>query len=116
MSDHLKCVVAALVLALVPCLADAQPVPGQDPVAGARVFESAGCVKCHAVGGTGGKVGPDLARMARPHSFYDLASAMWNHLPRMAARMQQMGVARVALDAREAGDVAAYLYTLHYFD
>jgi len=96
--------------------AAAQPVAGQDPVAGAKVFDSAGCVKCHAVAGIGGKVGPDLSKSPRPRSFYDLASAMWNHLPRMTARMQQMGIARVTLDAREAGDVAAYLYTLHYFD
>jgi cytochrome c551/c552 len=41
---------------------------------------------------------------------------MWDHLPQMTARMQQMGIPRVKLDAREAGDLAAYLYTLHYFD
>ncbi len=93
-----------------------RPTAGQDPVAGARVFDSAGCVKCHAINGAGGKVGPDLAKSARSRSFYDLASAMWNHLPRMTARMQQMGVARVKLSAQEAGDVTAYLYTLHYFD
>ena len=106
--------VAMLLLSQAP--AGAQPVPGQDPVAGARVFESAGCVKCHAIAGAGGKVGPDLSKMARPRSFYDLAAAMWDHLPRMTARMQQMGIARVKLDARQAGDLAAYLYTLHYFD
>ena len=110
-------VVAVLAaLALFQPRAEAQAVPGQDPAAGARVFESAGCAKCHAVQGRGGKVGPDLARTTRPHSFYELASAMWDHLPRMTARMQQMGMTRVTLDAREAGDVAAFLYTLHYFD
>jgi mono/diheme cytochrome c family protein len=107
---------AVAALLLLQPRAEAQAVPGQDPAAGARVFESAGCAKCHAIQGRGGKVGPDLARTARPRSFYDLASAMWDHLPRMTARMQQIGVARVALDAREAGDLAAFLYTLHYFD
>ncbi len=107
-------VVSLLVSEAPPAMA--QAVPGQDPVAGAKVFESAGCVKCHSVAGVGGKVGPDLSKSPRPRSFYDLASAVWNHLPRMTARMQQLGIARVKLDAREAGDVAAYLYTLHYFD
>ena len=53
-----------------------------------RVFVQVNCAKCHAVQGRGGKVGPDLARTTRPHSFYELASAMWDHLPRMTARMQ----------------------------
>jgi mono/diheme cytochrome c family protein len=106
--------VVGIVLSHFP--AAAQPAPGQDPVAGARVFDSVGCVKCHAINGAGGKVGPDLAKVARPRSFYDLASAMWGHLPRMTARMEQLGISRIKLDAREAGDLAAYLYTLHYFD
>ena len=117
MSHLLMC--AALALAVMLPLAHraaAQPVPGQDPAAGARVFESAGCAKCHSIAGRGGKVGPDLSRTTRAHSFYDLAAAMWDHLPKMTARMQQMGMARVKLDAREAGDLAAFLYTQHYFD
>ena len=41
----------------------AQSVPGQDPVAGARVFvETAGCVKCHAIAGSGGRSGPTSPR------------------------------------------------------
>ena len=103
---------------LVPSLALAQPLfgPTQDPLAGERVFDAKGCVKCHAVRGVGGKVGPDLARTPRPRTFYDLAAALWNHAPKMAARMRQLGIARPQLDARETGDLAAYLFTLSYFD
>ena len=89
---------------------------GQDPVAGARVFDAKGCVKCHAIHGSGGKVGPDLSRTARPHSFYDLSAAMWNHLPRMSQRMQQLGIPRPKLDAEEAKNLVGFLYTLGYFD
>jgi len=98
--------------------AHAQPSlgPSQDPLAGARVFGTKGCVKCHSVNGVGGKVGPDLARISRPRSFYDVATAMWNHLPRMADRMKQLGITRPQLDAREAGDLVGFLYTLNYFD
>jgi mono/diheme cytochrome c family protein len=96
----------------------AQPIfgPAQDPLAGSRIFGSKGCVKCHSVNGVGGKVGPDLGRIARPHSFYDLATAMWNHLPRMVDRMKQLGIARPQLDARETADLVAFLYSLGYFD
>jgi cytochrome c551/c552 len=96
----------------------AQPVfsAAQDPLAGSRVFGSKGCVKCHAVNGVGGSVGPDLGRIAQPRTFYDLAAAMWNHLPRMVERMQQLNITRPQLEPREAGDLVAFLYTLHYFD
>jgi mono/diheme cytochrome c family protein len=98
--------------------ASAQPVfsPSQDPLAGSRVFGAKGCVKCHSINGVGGKIGPDLARNLKPHSFYDVAAAMWNHLPRMSARMKQLGIERPELSAREAGDLVGFLYTLNYFD
>lgn len=96
----------------------AQPLfsPTQDPLAGSRVFGTKGCVKCHSINGVGGKVGPDLGRIPRPRSFYDLATSLWNHAPQMAGRMAQLGISRPQLDAREAGDLAAFLFTLDYFD
>ncbi len=101
-----------------PGAALAQPLfsPSQDPVSGSRVFGAKGCGKCHSVNGVGGKIGPDLGSIPRPRSFYDLASAMWNHLPEMAKHMRQFGIARPYLDARETGDLIAFLYTLNYFD
>jgi mono/diheme cytochrome c family protein len=97
---------------------EAQPLfaPTQDPLAGSRVFGAKGCVKCHAVNGVGGKVGPDLGRITRPHSFYDLAAELWNHAPRMSQRMAALGITRPQLDARETGDLVAFLFTLDYFD
>ena len=107
----------ALVLgAGLPALAQPLLGPAQDPLAGSRVFGTKGCVKCHSISGVGGKVGPDLGRIARPRSFYDLATAMWNHLPRMTERMRQLGITRPSLDAREAADLIAFLYTVSYFD
>ncbi len=94
----------------------AQVPAGQDALAGSRVFGLKGCVTCHAVKGAGGKIGPDLGRLERPHSFYDLASAMWNHLPRMAARMQALKIVRPRLDADDAANLIAFLYTLNYFE
>ena len=66
----------------------AQPYAGssQNPLAGSRVFGSKGCSQCHAVNGVGGKIAADLGRIAKPRTFYDLASAMWNHLPEMTGR------------------------------
>ena len=64
----------------------------QDPVAGKKLFTAKGCVRCHAVNGAGGTMGPDLARVPRPHTFFDLSAALWNHTPKMAARMRQLGL------------------------
>lgn len=111
---------ALLAFLLLPPLGpvSAQPLfsPTQDPLAGSRAFGVKGCGSCHAVGGVGGTVAPDLGRIPRPRSFYDLAAAMWNHLPQMAERMRQRAVPRPHLNAREAGDLIAFLFTVNYFD
>jgi mono/diheme cytochrome c family protein len=96
----------------------AQPLfsPTQDPLAGSRVFGAKGCVRCHTINGVGGQGGPDLGRLPRPRSFYDLATAMWNHAPRMAERVAQLGVREPRLNSHEAGDLVAFLFTVDYFD
>ena len=119
MSKTVKWSLVAVALLLWPLgRAWAQPVfsPSQDPLAGSRVFGTKGCATCHAVNGVGGTVGPDLGRIARPRSFYDLATAMWNHLPRMVERMQQRGLPRPHLGVQETADLIGFLYTLNYFD
>lgn len=110
--------VAALLLFWPLGHAVAQPLfsPGHDPLAGSRVFGTKGCVKCHAVNGLGGKIGPDLARIPQPRSWYDLAAAMWNHLPRMTERMRALGISNPSLRPEETADLIAFLFTLHYFD
>jgi len=107
-----------VILATTAVVSSAQPLfsSGQDPIAGARLFTEKGCAGCHTVDGKGGGVGPDLSRTTRPRTFYDLAAALWNHAPQMASAMKRAGVSRPQLSARESGDIAAYLFTLDYFD
>src|SRR3989304_4418425 len=90
--------------------------PTQDPLAGSRLFGAKGCVKCHSVNGVGGKVGPDLGKIPRGRSFFDLAAAMWNHLPKMTDRMRQLGIVHPHLNPKETGDLIAFLFTLDSFD
>ena len=86
-----------------------------DPLAGEKLFTSKGCAQCHAIAGKGGRIGPDLTGTTRARTFYDLAASLWNHAPTMSARIRAAGGERPRLDARELGDLVAYLYALDYF-
>ena len=96
----------------------AQPLLGSawDPLAGSSVFGGKGCNKCHTIDGASGAARLDLARIQGRRSFYDLAAAMWNHLPRMIEAMRQRGMRSPRLDPQDTGNLIAFLETLNYFD
>jgi mono/diheme cytochrome c family protein len=102
--------VAACFGALGPASAQELFNPTRDPVAGARLFEAKGCVQCHAINGEGGKDGPDLGRLQGARSFYEVAAAMWNHLPQMARRFRASGADRPYLTPNQMSDLIAFLY------
>mgnify|MGYP001572136899 CR=1 FL=1 len=112
--------VLLLSLTTPPAWAQQQPSPPFAPdwamFAGGKVFAEKGCGKCHALRGFGGGVGPDLGRIQTGKSFFELGAAMWNHLPRMGARMEEAGVQRPTLTPRELSDLIAFLFTAQYYD
>ena len=90
-------------------------VPGS-PARGKAVFAEKGCVKCHAIRGSGGHIGPDLAAKGLHRSVTEIAGLMWNHEPAMWARMQELGIPLPAFSDQEISDLIAYLFFLQYFD
>ncbi len=95
----------------------AQPfAPQWAMMAGWDVFAKKGCGKCHAVRGAGGQVGPDLARLQPEGGFFDLGAALWNHLPRMGAKMREAGIQRPELTPLEMSNLTAFLFTARYGD
>jgi mono/diheme cytochrome c family protein len=92
-----------------------QVVPGT-PARGEQLFAERRCVTCHAVGGKGGRVGPDLGRTGHHVSLTSFAARMWNHGPKMWAAMKERGIEIPKLSGQDTADLLAYLYTAHYFD
>ncbi len=57
-------------------------VATQNAMAGVRIYRTKGCRKCHGPR-TGPPQAPDLRSLQTARSIYELAAAMWNHLPGM---------------------------------
>lgn len=108
--------VSALVLVPLPAAAQQLGGPTQSAIAGSQVFGAKRCAQCHAIEGRGGTAGPDLGRVGEERSLYGLAADMWNHVPRMIERTQQLGVQWPRLSHRQAADLIAFLFTVNYFD
>ena len=87
-----------------------------DPFRGQSLFVEKGCVQCHAVRGSGGRIGPDLGRTAVKGSFFELAAGMWNHAGVWRARCEEAQITRPSFQEDELGDLIAFLYFLNYFD
>ncbi|MBI4482539.1 MAG: c-type cytochrome [Acidobacteria bacterium] len=90
-------------------------VPG-NPIDGRKVFAAKGCVSCHSVWGSGGTLGPDLAKAASGKSLLQLAGLLWSHSPRMIEVMKQRDIPRPTFQPEEMANLIAYLYYLNYFD
>jgi len=84
------------------------------PSAGRVLLEQKGCMRCHAIGGVGGEVGPSLDTRKPGRRVGDLAAALWNHGPAMWAKMQELGVPFPSLTDREASDILNYLFFVQH--
>lgn len=76
---------------------------------GEKVFEEKKCNVCHSLGGKGGKVGPALDKYQRYMSSIFIAQAMWNHGPKMPAKIREMGIEWPNFQGQEVADILAYI-------
>jgi cytochrome c2 len=87
----------------------AQSVPPNlriDFTGGEAVFQSKGCVECHAGKGSG-KI--DLSARLKHATLTDIAAAMWNHAPRMAKTPAHLELA-------EMQSLIGYLWARDFFE
>ena len=91
-------------------LADARRDPAPDLFKGETILVRKGCLKCHALRGEGGRIGPDLGqRRALYDSAVAWAAAMWIHTPRMAVRAMELGVWYPRFVEDELDNLVGYL-------
>ncbi|MBI2372046.1 MAG: c-type cytochrome [Deltaproteobacteria bacterium] len=84
-----------------------QDIPGS-PREGERLFSAKHCLRCHAIAGKGGRVGPDLQSL-RWVSPVHIAATMWNHGRAMQERMRALKVPRPTFSGHEIVDLVSYL-------
>ncbi|NIM51434.1 MAG: c-type cytochrome [Gemmatimonadales bacterium] len=92
-----------------------QPYPGE-PIAGRRIFVERGCVRCHAIWGNGGNLGPDFALVGAGRSLQQLAGMFWNHTPRMIETVRERGFQWTSFTEAELADIISYIYYVKLFD
>lgn len=86
-----------------------------NPTAGARVFVEKNCVRCHGLGSTEGRIGPDLGRIHFRGTVLDLAGVFWNHAPVMREKMADLKIVQPHLDPHEMADLVAFLTAYRYY-
>ena len=82
--------------------------PG-DPARGAEVLERSQCSTCHAIGGEGGSVGPDLERWARYVNPIVWAQKMWAHAEEMESEMRGRRIDWPVFGASDLVDIIAHI-------
>jgi len=85
------------------------------PRAGKALFTSMGCIKCHAISGSGGTAGPDLSALRMPR-VSAMAGEMWNHGPAMWEKIKALGIPFPRFDGSQMSDLLAFLYFAQYMD
>ncbi|MFI5182507.1 MAG: c-type cytochrome [Thermoanaerobaculia bacterium] len=83
-----------------------------DPDRGWALFREKSCISCHPLENDKGEVGVQLGPgRTLPPTIVQLSGTMWNHSEGMSQAMRDRGVTRPVFDAREMGDIIAFLYS-----
>jgi len=104
-----------LLLALGGIVGAKLPITG-DPLGGRKIFAKKKCVLCHSILGSGGTLGPDLAKVGKKKNFYELAGLFLGHSPKMIETMEERGLEWPTFSGKEMANLFAYLYFINYFD
>lgn len=89
--------------------------PG-NPQKGGVLFQEKGCVNCHAINGSGGNTGPDLAEKDWGYSVSEIAGILLNHSLPMYDYMETNQLDWPQFQDNELADIISFLYFLGFTD
>jgi len=84
------------------------PERSADPDRGRLLVMERGCLRCHGLGGSGGRTASDLG-IRRSGGLAMLAATLWNTAPAMVDALDQGGLPFPALQPGEMADVLGFL-------
>jgi mono/diheme cytochrome c family protein len=99
---------AAMLALLVASLGTSARAAAGKAANGQKLYASQGCAACHAIGGKGGKVGPDLSKEGKKRNATWLAAFLKN--PR--SKIAKGSMPPVKASSKDLQDLSAYLLTL----
>jgi len=79
---------------------------------GQVVYREKRCGACHALQGTGGALGADLAKVEKLQTALEVVAEMWNHASTMEQKMLEQSVEWPVFKGGEMADLIAYLLSL----
>jgi mono/diheme cytochrome c family protein len=80
-----------------------------DAARGKLLFARKGCIRCHSVGDTEGKVGPNLRDIRPVDTPIFWSQTMWNHAPAMESHMRELNMPWPRFKGEEMNDLLAYV-------
>ena len=86
-----------------------------DPAVGAERFEKFQCATCHAIGGSEVRGAPNLGRSDLRSGFLAGTARMWNRIPGMSQRMEELHVPWPALSGDDLLNLVAFFTTYQYY-
>jgi mono/diheme cytochrome c family protein len=118
-----RLLVAAFALLLLTLFGPAQgqerarpsAVPAWASIEGWGVFVESGCGRCHSLRARGGGRAFDLAALPARTGFFEMAAAVWNHVPRLGAQMWATGVER-RITPSDLSALLGFIFTAQYLD
>lgn len=96
--------------------AQIQSLPGSVR-GGEQVLREKGCLDCHALKGVGGKRATDFAMLSgKADTPIGIATAIWNHGPRMLAEYRATGRPLPTMTQNEVADLFSFFFAALYFE